>query len=65
MSVAIVMGLLSLLSARAARYSVYKVMTGESYFTTGVLPWAGLAACLAAGLAMFFVSLRLLERRDF
>jgi ABC-2 type transport system permease protein len=65
MSLAIVMGLLSLLSARAAQYSVYKVMTGEAYFTSGAPPWMGLASCLAAGLAMFFVSLRLLERRDF
>jgi len=65
MSVAVVMGLLSLFSGRAADYSVYKVMTGHSYFLGGEPPWAGLLACLAAGAAMFFVSLRLLERRDY
>jgi ABC-2 type transport system permease protein len=65
MSAAIVMGLLALFSERLADYSVYKVMTGESYFLGGAPPWGGLAACLAAAALMFFVSLRVLERRDF
>jgi ABC-2 type transport system permease protein len=65
LSVAVVMGLLSLISEGATRYSVYRVMTAQSYFTGGAPPWAGLLVCLAAGALMFFVSLRLLERRDF
>lgn len=65
MAVSIAMGLLSLFSKRLAAYSVYSVMSGQRYFAEGAAPWAGLAACLALGGAMFYVSLRVLERRDF
>jgi ABC-2 type transport system permease protein len=65
MCVAIVMGLLTMFSKRLASYSVYAVMSGQRYFTEGVPPWAGLAVCLALAAAMFYVSLRVLERRDF
>ncbi|HJQ69566.1 MAG TPA: hypothetical protein VKA70_11365 [Blastocatellia bacterium] len=48
-----------------APYSVLNVMIGGSYFHTGEPPWAGLAVSLAVAAAMFYVSLRIIERRDF
>jgi ABC-2 type transport system permease protein len=65
MAVAIAMGMVTLFSRRLAEYSVYKVMSGQRYFAEGVPPWAGLLVCLALAASMFFVSLRVLERRDF
>ncbi|HVF58109.1 MAG TPA: ABC transporter permease subunit [Pyrinomonadaceae bacterium] len=65
MSVAFIMGVLSLFSKSAAGYSVYNVMSGQKYFFEGVPPWMGLAACASAAAAMFALSLRVLERRDF
>ncbi|MCA1632139.1 MAG: hypothetical protein LC802_00115 [Acidobacteria bacterium] len=65
MAVSIAMGLLSLFSKRLADYSVYSVMSGQKYFNEGAPPWAGLAVCVALAAAMFYASLRVLERRDF
>ncbi len=65
MAVSIAMGLLSLFDKRLAGYSVYNVMSGQRYFAEGVPPWAGMAVCLALAALMFYVSLRVLERRDF
>lgn len=59
------MGIASVLSRRVAGYTVYAVMSGEKLFKEGALPWAGLAVCLTLAAAMFFVALRVLERRDF
>lgn len=65
LSAAVVMAVLSLLSPRLADYNIYGVMSGQKFFTEGALPWAGLAACVAAAAAMFYASLRVIERRDF
>lgn len=65
LGVAFAMSLAGLFSRRAADYSVFRVMSGEDYFQSGALPWAGLAVCLAVAAALYFTALRLLERRDF
>ena len=65
LGIAFGLSIVSLFSKRVAEYSVFKVMSGESYFRDGALPWAGLAACLALAVLMFFLALRVLERRDF
>ena len=65
MAVSIAMGLLTLFSRRVAGYSVYNVMRGQRYFTEGAPPWARLIVCVALAALMFYVSLRVLERRDF
>ena len=65
MAVSIAMGVVTMFSRRLAEYSVYNVMSGQRYFAEGVPPWAGLLACLALAASMFYVSLRVLERRDF
>jgi ABC-type transport system involved in multi-copper enzyme maturation permease subunit len=56
---------LSLLIREFAPYSITRIMSGASYFRTGELPWMGLAVSLAVAAAMFYLSLRIVERRDF
>ena len=55
----------SLLVKKFAPYSLTGIMSGASYFRTGELPLAGLAASLAVAAVMFYLSLRIVERRDF
>src|SRR5436305_870036 len=42
-----------------------RVMTGDSYYLRGQVPWAGLAISLAIAAAMIAMAVRLIERRDF
>jgi hypothetical protein len=46
------------------QYSILRVMTGDTYFLRGEVPWLGGAACVAAGLALMYAGLRVAERRD-
>lgn len=48
-----------------ARYSVYRMMGGESYFFNGTVPWIGFAVSLSLASVMFYLSVRIAERRDF
>jgi ABC-type transport system involved in multi-copper enzyme maturation permease subunit len=50
---------------RLAPYNVFNIMSGDSYFRTGELPLAGLAGSLMVAAAMFYVSIKLVEKRDF
>lgn len=65
LAVAFGMSLAALVSRGAARYSVFRVMSGEDYFEGGQAPWAGLAVCLAVSAALYLAALRVLKRRDF
>lgn len=56
---------ISLLFKKFTPYSVTRIMSGDSYFRTGELPVAGLVASLAVAALMFYLSLRIVERRDF
>jgi hypothetical protein len=46
-------------------WNVYHVMSGETYFRYGRIPWLGLLASLAVSALMMFVAVRIYERRDF
>jgi hypothetical protein len=46
-------------------WNVYHVMSGETYFRYGQIPWLGLFACLAVSALMMFAAVRIYERRDF
>ena len=48
-----------------ATYSVFGVMSGETYFRGGGLPWLGLAASAAASAAMLYGAVLNIARRDF
>jgi hypothetical protein len=44
---------------------LYRTMSGESYFLNGEVPWAGLFITLVLAAAIFYLAVRLFERRDF
>jgi hypothetical protein len=46
-------------------WNVYHVMSGETYFRYGQIPWLGLFASLAVSALMMFAAVRIYERRDF
>lgn len=46
-------------------WNVYHLMSGETYFRYGRIPWPGLLASLAASASMMFAAVRVYERRDF
>jgi hypothetical protein len=48
-----------------ARYSLFGIMDGETYFRGNGLPWLGLLASAAASAAMLFAASRNLARQDF
>jgi ABC-2 type transport system permease protein len=42
-----------------------RVMSAESYFRTGQVPWVGLGLAVTAGLLMLYAAAAIVERRDF
>jgi len=46
-------------------WSVYHLMSGETYFRYGRIPWLGLFASLAVSALIMFAAVRIYERRDF
>lgn len=49
----------------APQLGVFKVMSGESYFRTGSLPWMGLVTSAVLASALLYSAAETLERRDF
>jgi hypothetical protein len=64
-AIAAFLALLEQLGSRDGGWGIYRVMSGESYFRTGAMPWAGLAASAAASIALLYAAAVNLERRDF
>ena len=59
-------GTLALLEQLMPRgWGIFRVMTGEVYFRTGSLPWAGLVVSAAASVSLLYAASVNLERRDF
>jgi len=48
-----------------APYSLFRVMSAESYFRTGSLPWLGIAASAAISAGVLYGAARTFARRDF
>jgi hypothetical protein len=46
-------------------YSLFRVMSGETYFRTGALPWLGLLASAAMSVSLLYAAALNIERRDF
>jgi uncharacterized membrane protein YidH (DUF202 family) len=64
-AILVLYGLFTFLIGGVRRYSVFRVMTGDTYFLSGEIPWVGLVACCVFSLALMFASVRVVERRDF
>jgi hypothetical protein len=46
-------------------FGIYRVMSAESYFRRGELPWLGLVACVAVSAALLYGAAINVERRDY
>ena len=64
-AVAAGLGILEPFFGELARYSLFGIMDGESYFRGDGLPWLGLLASAAVSAAMWFAASRNLARWDF
>lgn len=50
---------------RAPAFSLYRVMSAETYFRTGHVPWGGLLASAAASALFYYAAVANIVRRDF
>jgi ABC-type transport system involved in multi-copper enzyme maturation permease subunit len=54
-----------MLAVAAPQLSIFRVMSGEAYFRTGSLPWAGFLTSAVLAAALLYSAAETLERRDF
>lgn len=45
--------------------NIFAIMTGESYFRTGGLPWLGFAVCIVLSVGLLGRAMQVFSRRDF
>jgi hypothetical protein len=65
LSVAVAMALSEQFLREVAPYGIFRVMRGETWFRTGVVPWPGLLASAATSAAMLYGAAINIARRDF
>jgi hypothetical protein len=58
-------GMFTFLVTGVRKYSVLRLMTGDTYFLRGEIPWLGLFVCVTFALASMYASLLVVERRDY
>jgi hypothetical protein len=58
-------GMFTFLANGVRRFSVFRLMTGDTYFLRGEIPWLAVFACLAFAATLMYSSVRMVERRDF
>jgi ABC-type transport system involved in multi-copper enzyme maturation permease subunit len=54
-----------IIALAAPQLSIFRVMSGESYFRTGSLPWTGFLTSAVLATALLYSAAETLERRDF
>jgi hypothetical protein len=64
-TVAFALAMAELVFRDLAPYSLFRVMSAESYFRTGSLPWLGVAASAAISAGVLYGAARNFARRDF
>lgn len=57
--------LAALVQVVAPDYGIFRIMSGETYFRTGSLPWAGLLTSAVLSTALLYSAVEAIERRDF
>jgi len=65
LGIAIVLALGEQVFREMSRYSMFGLMSGETYFRTGSVPWWGLLASAAVSAAMLYAAAVNFARRDF
>ena len=55
----------ALLQVIAPELGIFRVMSGETYFRTGALPWVGFLTSAVLATALLYSAAETLERRDF
>ena len=58
-------GMFTFLTNGVRRFSVFRLMTGDTYFLRGEIPWLGVLVCIAFAATLMYASVRIVERRDF
>ena len=58
-------GMFTFLVEGFRRYSLLRVMTGDTYFFTGQIPWAGVGTSVAIASVLIYASVQLIENRDY
>jgi hypothetical protein len=64
-AVLLLYGMFTFLTDGVRRLSVFRLMTGDTYFLRGEIPWLGAVACIAFAATLMYASVRIVERRDF
>lgn len=64
-AILILYGMFTFLTNGVRQYSVFRLMTGDTYFLRGEIPWLGIVVCVAFALASMYASVVVVERRDF
>ncbi len=64
-SVAVALVLLEFVAGDLSRYGLFHLMTGESFFLTGRVPWLGLLTSAATSAALLYTATVNISRRDF
>jgi hypothetical protein len=58
-------GTFTFLTSGVRRYSVFRLMTGDTYFLRGEVPWLAVVASIGFAATLVYASVRIVERRDF
>jgi hypothetical protein len=58
-------GMFTFLTNGVRQFSVFRLMSGDTYFLSGEIPWLGILACTGFGLASIYAAVLVVERRDF
>ena len=58
-------GTFTFLTNGVRTFSVFRLMTGDTYFLRGEIPWPGILASLTFAAVLMYASVRIVEQRDF
>ena len=63
--IVVLVGLFTFVASGFTPYSVFRLMNGADYFFAHQVPWTGLASSVIVGAVLAWLSVRLVEARDY